>query len=79
MSAAISVAILASSLSTSVGLDGNVANEKSRPRVPQIWTAQFQPQVPMGRVCVTRFGSCPIPPRPLNTQCYCGNVSGTAR
>jgi hypothetical protein len=79
MSAAISVAILASAISASVAPDGNVANENLRARIPQIWTAQFQPQVPMGRVCVTKFGSCPIPPRPLNTQCYCGNVAGTAR
>jgi hypothetical protein len=36
-------------------------------------------QVQTARMCLTKFGSCPIPPRPAGTQCYCGNVAGVAR
>lgn len=37
--------------------------------------AQLRP----GQVCVTRLGACRIPPRPLNTQCFCGRIPGNVR
>jgi hypothetical protein len=33
----------------------------------------------VGQQCVTRFGSCRISPRPINTQCFCGKVPGDVR
>jgi len=36
-------------------------------------------QAQMGQICDTPRGSCRIAPRPVKTQCYCGNVPGTVR
>ena len=33
-------------------------------------------QLPMGQFCVTPRGNCVIPPRPLNTRCFCGAAAG---
>jgi hypothetical protein len=38
-----------------------------------------QGQVPLGRLCWTPRGACPIPPQPLKTQCFCGGVAGEVR
>jgi hypothetical protein len=43
--------------------------------VPNVQLAQ----VPMGRTCVTRIGSCEVSPRPINTRCYCDNEPGVVR
>ena len=42
--------------------------------------AKFQvAQYRLGQMCVTRFGACRIPLRPMNTQCFCGRIPGIVR
>jgi hypothetical protein len=36
-------------------------------------------QIRFGQTCVTNIGACNIPPRPVNTQCFCGNIPGVVR
>ena len=43
--------------------------------VPNVQMSQGQ----MGQICDTPRGSCRIAPRPIKTQCYCGNIAGTVR
>jgi hypothetical protein len=43
--------------------------------VPKVQMSQVQ----MGQICDTPNGSCRIAPRPVKTQCFCGNVPGTVR
>jgi len=33
----------------------------------------------LGQRCVTPGGSCPVAPRPLGSQCFCGTVRGQVR
>jgi len=62
------------------GLIATPAKADATLPIPNGSPPQFQiAQVRMGRVCVTKVGSCPIPPRPVNTQCFCGNVPGVTR
>jgi hypothetical protein len=69
-----SVFMLASALSATPA-EGHTTLRSLRSSVPHIRMAQFT----MGRLCVTKVGTCSIPPRPLNTQCFCGNVPGIVR
>jgi hypothetical protein len=52
----------------------------SWPLVPQNSVTNLQmSQAQMGQICDTPRGSCRIAPRPVKTQCFCGNVPGTVR
>ncbi|HEX9905181.1 MAG TPA: hypothetical protein VGA77_09480 [Propylenella sp.] len=33
-------------------------------------------QATLGFICTTEFGSCPIPPQPVGSVCYCGETPG---
>jgi hypothetical protein len=33
----------------------------------------------LGQRCVTPGGSCPVAPRPLGSQCFCGTVRGQVK
>jgi hypothetical protein len=33
----------------------------------------------MGFTCTTQFGSCPIPPQPVGSVCYCGATAGVTQ
>lgn len=46
----------------------------SEPRaIPGVQSAQ------LGGTCVTPTRSCPTPPRPINSQCFCGKERGVVR
>jgi hypothetical protein len=30
----------------------------------------------LGASCKTEYGTCPIPPQPLNSVCFCGSAQG---
>jgi hypothetical protein len=50
------------------------------PQATPIFVSEINPpRSLLGKQCVTRFGSCTISPRPINTQCFCGKVPGDVR
>lgn len=64
-------------VSATVGLADDGASPAARHApVPKVQMSQAQA---LGQSCETPNGKCRIPPRPINTQCFCGTVAGVVR
>jgi hypothetical protein len=61
-------------------LEGSPARGEALLSATPIPLAKFKvAEYRLGQLCATRFGTCRIRPRPTNTQCYCGRISGVVR
>jgi hypothetical protein len=65
---------LAASVTAGFADHRDMASVLRQAPVPKVKMSQA-----LGQSCVTSNGTCRIPPRPVNTQCFCGNVLGVVQ
>jgi hypothetical protein len=56
-----------------------MAQEQAAPRSQPVVQGSKVQISQLGQRCVTAGGSCPVSPRPIGSQCFCGTVRGQVR